>query len=836
MSTGIGTLFTASLGPGQTQTWFNWGWDPNYFLIWSVRPTISPAQVSLDRVQVSYTEVGITYFLTISNTGPWPANFEVKYYFKTIVQESQWRSLGPNNISGCVTQVALDPNNSNRVYALAQGGGLWKLESVADYPAATWIPLSDQHATLVGFAFAVAPSDSSIIYLAEGPSLLRSTDGGNSWASASNISLWDQGTNPWSHAVRRVVVDPNDANHVLIASNTGLWQAPDGATWTQLIAGDITDVAMDPGNSSIVYVAQRNVGVLKSQTGAAPWATILPWSAVQNPVDTMVKIALSASGAPASRTVAVKFDQQVFVSEDSGASWSPPSSFPSDPWGEQQFDWNNVLAIDPFDSDVILVGEEALFRGLRNSTDGTIAWTWVAGENLPTHEDQQSICFDPNQQGLVYLSNDGGVFRSLDGGQTWTTGSSRSWDDVFNNKFNLNYGLITSLFYRVGVSAGNVVTPEAVGPAHHAGLLACPFVKSTEWDGIQGHSWEGANTYTFPNQPTVFYLVQGADLWRQLYPETGTNDLMEILPGIGWPHAICMDNTPNSLTLFVGSSSGVLQFTTNPGANPPVWSTASSINLAEPIVSIAFAPSSPGMAYLISQSGRVFRNPNVSSPNSWVDQGSDWNAPQYGGVSQLAVDPNNSSTLYLVTGSQIGKSIDGGAHWNAIAGADVASLGTSSFQSILADPRRNQTLYVAGSPGVFVSANAAATWSPFDDGLPNAGVSWLEWFGAYLYASTWGRGLWRRQPFANYGDDNVNIVTQFTATLSPGETHSWFTWGWPQNWFVVWSVRPITDQGEVSLDTLDVELEPSGITYHLTITNTGSQPASFEAKYGFVSF
>ncbi len=33
MSVGIGTQFTASLAAGQTQTWFTWGWDPNYLVI-----------------------------------------------------------------------------------------------------------------------------------------------------------------------------------------------------------------------------------------------------------------------------------------------------------------------------------------------------------------------------------------------------------------------------------------------------------------------------------------------------------------------------------------------------------------------------------------------------------------------------------------------------------------------------------------------------------------------------------------------------------------------------------------------------------------------------------
>ena len=154
----------------------------------------------------------------------------------------------------------------------------------------------------------------------------------------------------------------------------------------------------------------------------------------------------------------------------------------------------------------------------------------------------------------------------------------------------------------------------------------------------------------------------------------------------------------------------------------------------------------------------------------------------------------------------------------------------------LADPQNPSALFLGGNPGVFASTDSGQTWRNFGDGFPNAGVSWLTWFGLYLYASTWGRGLWRRQPYAPYGEDNVNINTQFTATLAPGQTGSWFTWGWPTNWFVVWSIRPLTNGGQVTLDTLDVELAPPGFTYTLSITNTGSEPATFEARYGFVVF
>ena len=822
MSVGVGMQFTASLAPGQTQTWFTWGWDPNYLVIWSTRPLTQPAQVRLDQVSLEYTDLGITYWLTVTNTGPWPATFEARYYFKTIVDESAWRTLGPDHLSGCMVQVAVDPNNTDRLYAVAQGGGLWRLDGVAEYPGQTWVPLSDQHASLVGFAVAIAPSDSTIVYLAEGDSLLRSTDGGSTWASAATTPLW-YGADPWSHAARRIVIDPSDSALVLLASNSGLWQTADaGANWTQLLAGDVTDVALDPSDSAIIYAAQRDVGVVKSVTGGGAWTTIQPWGSAA-----LVKIALGRQGTPASRTVALKFDQQVMVSTSAGGGPWTATSLPPDQWGETQYYWNSCIAVDPFDDRTILAGIQEVYR----SDDGGATWSVVATYYHP-HEDQQSIVFDPASPGVVYLSNDGGVFRSTDSGQTWMSGSPWPWNDVFTGQ-DLSFGLTTADLYRVGVGPNPVAGPVAVGPGHHQGLTASRFVKSREWEEIQGHSWERANTYAFPNQAGCFYVVQGPDLWRQLYPVTGSGDLIQILPAIGWPHGIAMDNSANSTLLFVGTSAGQLKYTLDPSAAQPTWVTVPNINLNEAIVSIVFVPATPGMAYLATSSGRIFRNSSVSSPDNWADMNSDW---QSGAVVGLAVDAVNQNLLYLATTDQIAISADGGATWTAVPGATAGGLATAYFTSILASPVASDIVFAAGNPGVFVSTDAGQTWRAFDDGLPNASVSWLTWFGFYLYAATWGRGLWRRQPFADYGGDNVQIGTQFSATLGPGQGHSWFTWGWPTNWFVVWSVRPTSDGGQVMLDSVDIELANQGFTYTLTITNTGSQPAAFEAKFGFVSF
>ena len=47
---------------------------------------------------------------------------------------------------------------------------------------------------------------------------------------------------------------------------------------------------------------------------------------------------------------------------------------------------------------------------------------------------------------------------------------------------------------------------------------------------------------------------------------------------------------------------------------------------------------------------------------------------------------------------------------------------------------------------LFISRNDGATWHPFDQDLPNAIIGQILWSNGYLYAVTYGRGLWRRRP------------------------------------------------------------------------------------------
>jgi ligand-binding sensor domain-containing protein len=84
--------------------------------------------------------------------------------------------------------------------------------------------------------------------------------------------------------------------------------------------------------------------------------------------------------------------------------------------------------------------------------------------------------------------------------------------------------------------------------------------------------------------------------------------------------------------------------------------------------------------------------------------------------------------------------------WTPIRGTGLWTLPNSDLHSLVAAPGSTTTLYVGADIGVFVSSDDGANWYSFNDHLPNAVIGQIFWDNGYLYATTYGRGLWRRRP------------------------------------------------------------------------------------------
>jgi len=79
---------------------------------------------------------------------------------------------------------------------------------------------------------------------------------------------------------------------------------------------------------------------------------------------------------------------------------------------------------------------------------------------------------------------------------------------------------------------------------------------------------------------------------------------------------------------------------------------------------------------------------------------------------------------------------------------------------------------------------------------------------------------------------------QFRGAVPAGATHTWFTFGWPANWHVLWTVMPLTTcPGAPALRwrTRVERASTTAATYWIAVTNTSSAAVRFEARYQVLS-
>jgi len=179
-----------------------------------------------------------------------------------------WSYIGPTNISGRMTDVAVaDHGTSRRLYAGSCCGGVW----ASDDLGLTWQPVFDKQASTSTGALAVAPSNPDILWVGTGESnifrssytgvgVYKSTDNAKTF---QHMGLTDTGT------IGRIVIHPTDPNIVYVASAGQEWVENDmrgvfkttdgGRTWTTALKisakTGVNDLALDPKDPNTLYAA-----------------------------------------------------------------------------------------------------------------------------------------------------------------------------------------------------------------------------------------------------------------------------------------------------------------------------------------------------------------------------------------------------------------------------------------------------------------------------------------------------------------------------------------------------------------------------------------------------
>ncbi len=729
-----------------------------------------------------------------------------------------WRLIGPLRIpngqtyganridvAGRVSAVAIDPTNPNHILCGSAGGGVWETRNGGQ----SWAPRTDRMPTLTTGAIAFDPRSPNVVYAGTGEGdfyaglgagLLRSTNGGATWAVHASAPFVGSGFHD-------LIVDPADSSHLLAATTSGLYtSANGGTTWTQRRSARVWSLSMEPsGGGSAEVLAACSDGLFRSTNGGDAWTKVnLPsgpasWRrlavdhARSNPA---VAFAFGAAGSTA----------YLYRRGPSG-TWQRVSTPGDLAIGQAWYDWFVAAATDR-DTQVYL-GAIEVHRGDMSGS----SWTWSTISAKPSgdsiHPDQHAIAFHPTDPNTIFVGNDGGLYRSPNRGVNWQS---------------LNTGLAIAEIEYVAHDPGSA--RWLMGGTQDNGTIRFP--GSSTWDHIaDGDGGDCAVNSITPD--TIFHsffymgLERSTDrgqTWRWM--PNATRD-PNVYGQLFYPPLDGRGNT-------VAQAGESVFISRNNGGS---WNEVAIPNRA--VASAMYVPT-PDLIYVGTVNGRIFRI-------GW--SGSAWSAPSEitsprlnAWVSDLFVDPANTNRIWAtyttMGGGRVFQSTNGGGSWTDRS----AGLPNLPINAVEVHPGNPNRIWVAADLGVYQSFNGGASWSAFSNGLPNMLVVDLLYHphARLLRAGTRNRGVWQ---IAVDGDLAQPVCgVQFTGTLAANQTQRWFTFNWPATWHVVWYVVPTSPRSGAPQLDWDVSVEratATNCTYWITVKNLTNQNVTFEGRYAVMN-
>ena len=640
--------------------------------------------------------------------------------FPQVPTAGRWTAIGPDGAN--VMALVIDPVTPSTAFAGTIASGVLKTTD----GGASWATANVGLATTNIVALVIDPSTPTTLYAATDMGVFKSTDGGQSWAAAN------QGLDWGGDVVYALAVDPRLPATLYAGTPAGIFKTTNGAaTWTPVNAAfegqPVGPISIDPTVPSAIYISVATAfdvtTVFKSIDGGASWASIY-----------VVGCDFGCADPP--RVAAVAIDPQspsrlyllagggLKASADGGASWSDIAT---------PLENILLLSVDPtsFATAYVHTSSGATYR----TSDAGKTWTSVADGPL-TAAGINAIAIA--NSATIYAGGSTGVFRSIDGAQTWTH-LTLGVKSVGVSLVAVDPGTPSTIYALAGL--WHTLTKTTDGGSHWA---------ETESAGLSGRSVDSLTID--PVSPSTLY----------------------------------------ALTHPIQGGGSLLYKTTDAGAQ---WTPASdfSFDLLDPL---AIAPTQPSTLYLGDGEGDSGAGILKSTDGgvSWVKKG-----PTAHGqiVSAVAVDPTTADTVYAATlntlnfglAATIFKSTDGATHWALLtipllSGSSLNPLATipweANVNSLAVDPAEPSTVYAtytynyyydpAAQAGILKSSDRGATWVAASGGLPPT-----AWVGALvigagspsqLYAAT-SAGVFRSTDGAtSWTPINVGLPNVFISNLS----------------------------------------------------------------------
>jgi hypothetical protein len=600
---------------------------------------------------------------------------------------ANWTVVGPISIgtmsgNGRVNSIKVDPASATTFYASSPGGQLWKSTN----SGGSWTVISDGIPAAGVTDMAIDPTNSNILYALTGDSegaiyhptsrgLYKSINGGLTW-STTGLNYPSGGTR-----LATIIIHPTLTNIILVGGSNGIWRSTNGGTsFTRVNTTDIRELVFNPINPNTVFAAGKSTAtLLRSYDGGVSWMQIttgLPMNlSTTTPVATLTKrFSIDVSKVDTNYIYLMASNgsdnmEGFYRSTDAGTSFTQMvGTSPNIPNGQGWY--NMAVAADPVDVNTVYAAGLTVYKSINGGTtftsitiphvdvhdlqfngtdllaasDGGVykrntilnTWTNISSNlaiaqpySIGVSQTTANMLLSGHQDNGTNLTTNATSWKAVSGGDGMVCFVDRTTDNTLFMTYqngvlrrSLNGGTSSSTIYTV--PNGFWVTPFIQDPVATTTFYTGGYEVYKSVDN--GTTWAAITVFgtTTPKQfrwldvcrtnNQIIYAMTSSQLYKTVDGGTIWTEVTAGLPtGVSFMHVHIDFNNPNAVYLSSSSTSGKSVYYTNNGGTTWTNISAGLPNIAANTVTTQFG--SWGVAYCGTDLGVYYRNPSVSA--SW---------------------------------------------------------------------------------------------------------------------------------------------------------------------------------------------------------------------------
>ncbi len=645
----------------------------------------------------------------------------------SLVKNVAFNNIGPTIMSGRVTDLAVNPDNSIEFYVAYASGGVWYTSN----NGTTFEPILDSSNTQNVGDIAV-DWKSNTIWVGTGENnasrssyagigILKSSDQGKTW---ENVGLKD------SHHIGRILINPNNPDEVVVgvtghlySANTerGIYKTIDGGkTWNQMLFVDdmsgIIDLQYTPNNFNIMFATSwtkdrkawnfegsgNNSSIYKSTDAGNTWT----------------KVSTDESGFPTGEGtgrigIAIYNENTIYAIHDSQFR-RPEQNENKDIDALTKEDFKTMSTDTFLNLDDKKLNAFLKTNGFQEKYRADNIKQLVRSGNVKPIdlakylEDANSMLFDTPVIGAeIYVSNNGGL----------------NWEKTHE-------GYLDGLYYSYGYYFGHIYV--APNDKNNIYVYGVPILKSKDggksFTSIDAENMHGDHHALWIDPKNPNHLINGNDGGVNISYDDGANWIKNNSPSVGQFYAINIDNE-KPYNVYGGLQDNGVWVGPNNAREDKRWYQSGQYPWESIMggdgMQVQIDSRNSDIVYTGFQFGNYFRINRETDETIYIQPKHELGETPYrfNWQTPILLSPHNQDILYI-GGNKLMRSMNQGNDFKAISGdltngGKKGNVAYGTITSISESPFEFGLIYTGSDDGlVYITKDAGGSWTNISSNLP----------------------------------------------------------------------------------------------------------------------